>query len=200
MKSWRSIILGFIALVLSGNWISRRIETNAPIPKPAVQIDSPKPATPPPVPDQTPPPAARPEPIPPPPRPEASRASSRRDLENPLVSSYESSTPPPRRAEDADPDIAADFDKIVLMLRAYHDIAGENPVGTNAEIMKAIMGGNPKSAHLGPPEGQALNGDGELIDRWGTPYFFHQLSKDLTEIHSAGPDRRMGTQDDLVSH
>lgn len=191
MKSWRSIILGFIALVLSGNWISRRIETNAPIPKPAVQIDSPKSATP--------PPAVRPEPIPPPPRPEASRASSRRDLENPLVSSYESSTPPPRRAEDADPEIAADFDKIVLMLRAYHDIAGENPVGTNAEIMKSIMGGNPKRAQLGPPEGQTLNGDGELVDRWGTPYFFHQLSKDLMEIHSAGPDRRMGNEDDLFS-
>ena len=85
------------------------------------------------------------------------------------------------------------------MLRAYRTIAGENPVGTNAEIMKAIMGGNPKGAQLGPPDGQTLNADGELIDRWGTPYFFHQLSKDLMEIQSAGPDRRMGTQDDLVS-
>ena len=65
-------------------------------------------------------------------------------------------------------------------------------MGTNAEIMKAIMGGNPKGAQLGPPEGQTLNGNGELIDRWGTPYFFHQLSKDLMEIRSAGPDRRMG--------
>lgn len=85
------------------------------------------------------------------------------------------------------------------MLRAYHDLTGENPVGTNAEIMKTVMGGNPKNAQLGPPDGQTLNGNGELVDRWGTPYFFHQLSKDLMEIHSAGPDRRMGTGDDIVS-
>ncbi len=57
---------------------------------------------------------------------------------------------------------------------------------------------NPKGAQLDPPEGQSLNENGELIDRWGTPYFFHQLSKDLMEIHSAGPDRRMGNEDDLI--
>ena len=96
--------------------------------------------------------------------------------------------------------MAQDFDKISLMLRDYRTLAGENPVGTNAEIMKAIMGGNPKGARLGPPEGQSLSDKGELIDRWGTPYFFHQLGKDQMEIHSAGPDRRMGTEDDLISH
>jgi hypothetical protein len=202
MKSWRFSILGLIALLLLGNWISRRIETHAPIPSRRTQIDAPKPTGSPTVADQNPPPpsTARSEPIPPSPRPEASRASSRRDFENPLVSSYEPSSPAPRHAENAEPEVAADFDKVALMLRAYRTIAGENPVGTNAEIMKAIMGGNPKSAQLGPPDGQTLNGSGELVDRWGTPYFFHQLSKDLTEIHSAGPDRRMGTQDDLVSH
>ena len=86
------------------------------------------------------------------------------------------------------------------MLRDYRTLTSENPVGTNAEIMQAIMGGNPKGARLGPPEGQSLNDKGELIDRWGTPYFFHQLGKDQMEIHSAGPDQRMGTEDDLISH
>jgi len=84
------------------------------------------------------------------------------------------------------------------MFRDYRTITGENPVGTNAEIMKSVMGGNPKGAMLGPPEGQLVNENGELIDRWGTPYFFHQLTKDLMEIHSAGPDRRMWTDDDIV--
>jgi hypothetical protein len=100
---------------------------------------------------------------------------------------------------NSDPEVAADFDRISLMLRDYRTLTGENPVGTNAEIMKAIMGGNPKGAQLAPPEGQTLNETGELLDRWGTPYFFHQLSKDLMEIHSAGPDRRRGTRDDIVS-
>lgn len=86
------------------------------------------------------------------------------------------------------------------MLRDYRTLTSENPVGTNAEIMQAIMGGNPKGARLGPPEGQSLDDKGELIDRWGTPYFFHQLGKDQMEIRSAGPDRRMGTEDDLISH
>jgi hypothetical protein len=42
--------------------------------------------------------------------------------------------------------------------------------------MKEVMGGNRVQAKLGPPEGQKLNDQGELLDRWGAPYFFHQLS------------------------
>ena len=84
------------------------------------------------------------------------------------------------------------------MVTDYHTLHGENPVGTNAEIMAAIMGKNPHQAVLGPPEGISLNSRGELVDEWGTPYFFHQLSKDVMEIHSAGPDKTMGTADDIV--
>lgn len=119
------------------------------------------------------------------------------------------STPIPRaRMSPADP-LAADADrsagaieadKVSLMLRDYRTRMGENPFGTNAEIMKAVMGGNPKGALLGPPEGQKLNGDGELVDRWGKPYFFHQLSRTSMEIRSAGPDQQMYTEDDVIVH
>jgi hypothetical protein len=88
--------------------------------------------------------------------------------------------------------------KVRHMITDYHTLMGQNPVGTNAEIMRAVMGGNAHQATLGPPVGQTLNGRGELIDPWGTPYFFHQLSGDHMEIHSAGPDRIMGTEDDIV--
>jgi hypothetical protein len=91
-----------------------------------------------------------------------------------------------------------EIDKVNLMIRDYRTIAGENPVGTNAEIMAATMGNNPKGAKLGPPEGAKLNEKGELLDRWGTPYFFHQLSRDHMEIRSAGPDKVMWTEDDPV--
>ena len=97
-------------------------------------------------------------------------------------------------------DVSVEVDKVGLMLRDYRSRMGENPVGTNAEIMKALMGGNPKGAVLGPPEGQSMNGNGELVDRWGTPYFFHQLSKTSMEIRSAGPDRILYTEDDIVIH
>ncbi len=90
------------------------------------------------------------------------------------------------------------MDKVSLMVRDYRTRMGENPVGTNAEIMKAIMGDNPAKAMLGPPEGQTLNDAGELVDRWGTPYFFHQLSAQHMEIRSAGPDKQMWTADDVV--
>ena len=90
------------------------------------------------------------------------------------------------------------LEKTRRMIIDYHTLMGENPVGTNAEIMKALMGGNSRQAMLGPGDGQSLNAKGELIDPWGTPYFFHQLSGDHMEIHSAGPDKIMGTDDDLV--
>jgi len=85
-----------------------------------------------------------------------------------------------------------------MMFRDYRTRMGGNPVGTNAEIMKAIMGDNPVQARLGPPAGQTLNEQGELLDRWGQRYFFHQLSKDQMEIRSAGADRQMWTGDDVV--
>lgn len=83
------------------------------------------------------------------------------------------------------------------MLREYRNVLRENPVGTNAEIMSAINGSNPRQIKLGPPAGQRLNDKGELIDRWGTPYFFHQLSATRMEIRSAGPDRKMWSADDV---
>ena len=93
-----------------------------------------------------------------------------------------------------------ELEKVHSMIGSYHTLMGQNPVGTNAEIMKAIMGGNSHQAMLGPPPGQSLNANGELLDPWGTPYFFHQLSGNDMEIHSAGPDKIMGTGDDLVLH
>lgn len=100
----------------------------------------------------------------------------------------------------APPDEAAmiEIDKVNLMLRDYRTIAGENPVGTNAEIMAAVMGGNEKRATLGPPEGVKLNDKGELIDRWGTPFFFHQISREHMEIRSAGADKILWTEDDPI--
>jgi len=38
-----------------------------------------------------------------------------------------------------------------------------------------------------------------LIDRWGTPYFFHVLSNTGMEIRSAGQDGEFYTEDDAIS-
>ena len=110
--------------------------------------------------------------------------------------------PRPSLAKSTDPemDIARnDVENIGLMLRDFRTVLGENPTGSNAEIMKAVMGGNKKGARLGPPTGMALNGEGELVDGWGTAVFFHQLSGNEMEIRSAGPDRKLFTGDDVLT-
>ena len=76
---------------------------------------------------------------------------------------------------------------------------GENPVGNNAEITKALMGDNLKQVKIPIPSGSSMNANGELCDRWGTPYFFHQLSAKQMEVRSAGPDREMWTADDVAA-
>ena len=73
-----------------------------------------------------------------------------------------------------------------------------NPWGENADIAAALTGTNPLGLALIPRRHPAINGAGELVDRWGTPFFFHQLSGTRMEIRSAGPDRRFHTDDDTV--
>lgn len=84
-------------------------------------------------------------------------------------------------------------------IRQFASTFGENPVGTNPEITSALQGGNPKHMNFLKPDGNRVNAKGELVDTWGTPYFFHQISGHEMEIRSAGPDRVMYTGDDLVT-
>ena len=85
-------------------------------------------------------------------------------------------------------------------LRQYHARFRENPVGDNVEITRLLSGENPRQAvFIQPEEGLRVNSQGQLIDNWGTPFFFHSLSRNEMEIRSAGPDRRMWTTDDLAS-
>jgi hypothetical protein len=81
----------------------------------------------------------------------------------------------------------------------YGSTFSGNPVGTNPEITAALNGENPKQIRFIDPEnGLRINGKGELVDSWGTPFFFHQLSATDMEVRSAGPDKIMWTADDLV--
>ena len=96
--------------------------------------------------------------------------------------------------------IQRDLDLLQQLLDAWRsNFPGEgNPVGENAEIAAALLGRNALGLALVPKQHPALNGGGELCDRWGTPFRFHQLSGDRMEIRSAGPDRRFATDDDAV--
>jgi hypothetical protein len=94
---------------------------------------------------------------------------------------------------------AAVMDHMRNTIHLYASMFGGNPVGTNPEITAALNGDNPKGANfIKPEDGMRINAKGELVDPWGTPFFFHQISGTEMEIHSAGPDRVMWTADDLV--
>lgn len=71
------------------------------------------------------------------------------------------------------------------------------PGGENVDIMRSMTGINPKRVAIVPPGSPALNAQGELVDRWGTPYHFHPVSSSRLEIRSAGPDGQLWTDDDI---
>jgi len=85
------------------------------------------------------------------------------------------------------------------LFRGYTEEIGSLPVGeSNAQFMNALRGANPASWGWFPYEHPRLNEEGALTDEWGTPYFFHKISRTHLEIRSAGNDQEMYTEDDLV--
>ena len=72
-----------------------------------------------------------------------------------------------------------------------------NPVGSNAEITAVLTGKNKLRLALIPPDHPAVSRTtGELLDRWGTPFFFHAESGTRMTLTSAGPDKKLHTPDD----
>ena len=98
----------------------------------------------------------------------------------------------------ATPDVQTEMETVKFFVRDYRAAFGGNPVGNNAEITKALLGANRTQTKFVLPGASAVNATGELVDRWGTPYFFNALSAREMEIYSAGPDKRMWTSDDIV--
>ena len=108
-----------------------------------------------------------------------------------------------QRVADSAPAMELGADVVLRNVRRavhqYGEMFGGNPVGTNPEITSQLTGNNPKHINfINPQPGARVNDMGELVDAWGTPYFFHQISGAEMEIHSAGPDKIMWTSDDLV--
>lgn len=92
-----------------------------------------------------------------------------------------------------------DLDVLDSIFALYRWAYRENPEGgENRELVAALTGQNPHRLVFIAPDHPSLNPAGELLDRWGTPYFFHKISDQVIDVSSAGPDRRLWSQDDLT--
>ena len=106
--------------------------------------------------------------------------------------------PQPLEYTNLPPEIV--LDTVRHAIHDYGAMFGGNPEGLNCEITSQLSGKNPKQANfIRSDSGMRINEKGELVDPWGTPYFFHQLSGTEMEIRSAGPDKKMWTADDLIA-
>lgn len=85
-----------------------------------------------------------------------------------------------------------------LVISQYGRLLDGNPVGDNRAISAALRGDNPKGIAFLPSKGAFLDADEHLVDRWGTPYFFHAIASQRMDIVSAGPDREFWTADDIT--
>ena len=100
------------------------------------------------------------------------------------------------RLLDEEGPVEDELDAVAELLFFYRQDFGENPVGDNVALVAAFVGENAKRTAYLNRDCPALV-DGKLVDRWGTPYWFHATSNRVTEIVSAGPDRKLFTGDDL---
>jgi len=91
-----------------------------------------------------------------------------------------------------------DLEIVDHFIELLRKATGGNPVGLNDDITDVLTGGgDPQRPRVFPTNHTAIVG-GQLVDRWGTPYWFHPNTGLQMEIRSAGPDRQLFTQDDLV--
>lgn len=75
---------------------------------------------------------------------------------------------------------------------------GDYPAGLNVEITNALLGDNPRKVGYLPMDSPRINEYGELVDEYGTPYWFHSFNSTNLTITSAGPDKRLHTADDIT--
>lgn len=83
--------------------------------------------------------------------------------------------------------------------RALHNRQGP-PIGDDIDLARALKGRNPMKRAFIPATHPALSNDGHILDRWGTPYHLHPRGNGAFEVRSAGPDRKLYTEDDLVAN
>ena len=116
----------------------------------------------------------------------------------PTVAPAVVTTAAPAETQEAERTPQTEVGKLQLSVRDFRAAYGSNPVGNNAEVTSALLGENPRRAAFVERSEVKLNEQGEMLDRWGRPYFFHAITGTFMEVRSAGPDGVLFTADDIV--
>lgn len=112
------------------------------------------------------------------------------DSSIPLAALADPNTPPEKRVR-----------RVYEMLQTFTMATKSRsrvPLSSNREITRSLTGQNVLGVIFLPPDHPAISTDGELLDPWETPYFFHALAADSWEVVSAGPDRIRFNDDDVI--
>ncbi len=152
----------------------------------------------------------RPEPIPPSPAP----AIVQKDVIPPGIVVTESSPniPPPSAISAPGDRLLGGYgnptqpakDDLVLLAQALSSFllinkqSADRPLSANEEWSAALLGRRPGTEAWLSDQSRAFDSQQRLIDRWQTPLHFHALGNKQWEIRSAGPDRKLWTEDDLM--
>jgi hypothetical protein len=107
-----------------------------------------------------------------------------------ILRDYAKASLPPEHDLDL---MAQLMDNFLLLVKT----AATRPLSANEDWAAELRGRNPAQERFLPDHQAALNADGQLVDRWGTPLFFHALGNGRFEVRSAGPDRKLWTADDI---
>jgi hypothetical protein len=102
----------------------------------------------------------------------------------------------------ADPNLPPENDLTLLARLMENSLlllksAANRPLSANEDWADFWRGKNAAREEFLPAQHVVLNEQGQLIDRWQTPLFFHALGGGRYEIRSAGPDKVLWTDDDL---
>jgi type II secretory pathway pseudopilin PulG len=81
------------------------------------------------------------------------------------------------------------MENLFTALQKYKERVGSYPMGSNAEIAKALNGANVRNVIVLISAKVRRNDKGEFIDPWGTPLRIY-FSDTGVLVRSAGPNRR----------
>jgi hypothetical protein len=82
-----------------------------------------------------------------------------------------------------------DVDNLFFALQQYKDHVGSYPMGSNADIAKALLCNNAKNLIILVGRKQELSTKGEFVDPWGTPLKIYFSGEGIL-VRSAGPNKR----------